>query len=165
MGLGTGLNAWLTLREAAFHKREIRYTAVEKFPLSLSNIEGLNYGDENKAIYELLHHCKWDQPQLITNDFVLHKIKSDLFDYKNNNAFHLIYYDAFAPRAQPELWTIDVFQQVYNLLLPGGILVTYCAKGDVRRNLLAAGFIITKLPGPPGKREMIRAEKNVASLL
>jgi tRNA U34 5-methylaminomethyl-2-thiouridine-forming methyltransferase MnmC len=96
---------------------------------------------------------------LITGHFTLRKEKTSLANFSTTQPLNLIYYDAFAPAAQPELWTREVFEKLYGMLASRGILVTYCSKGDVRRALMAAGFTVTKLPGPPGKREMLRGEK------
>jgi tRNA U34 5-methylaminomethyl-2-thiouridine-forming methyltransferase MnmC len=163
MGFGTGLNAWLTLQEVALLGRNVVYTAIEKFPVTAAEYQELNYAT-NQADFERLHTSAAEYPNRITDHFVLIKHHTDLLLFTIKEAYHLIYYDAFAPAAQPELWTAERFQQLYDMLLPGGILVTYCAKGDVRRAMQFVGFLVTKMPGPPGKREMIWAEKNVASL-
>ena len=105
----------------------------------------------------LLHQSPWNEDVLITPTFILHKQQTDLLQFKPAHAVAIIYFDAFAPASQPELWTEDVFKKLYQMLHPGGVLVTYCSKGVVRRAMQAAGFAITKIPGPPGKREMVRA--------
>jgi tRNA U34 5-methylaminomethyl-2-thiouridine-forming methyltransferase MnmC len=122
-------------------------------------VQQLNYAGANKRLFDQLHQAPWEQPEPITPFFTLQKLQGDLKEWGTTQRFHLIYYDAFAPAAQPELWTVGIFDKIYPLLQPGGILVTYCAKGDVHRAMKAAGFRITKLAGPPGKREMLRAEK------
>ena len=159
MGFGTGLNAWLTVQEADIHQRKICYTTIEQQPLPLAEVQQLNYAGANKRLFDQLHQAPWEQPEPITPFFTLQKLQGDLKEWGTTQKFHLIYYDAFAPAAQPELWTVGIFDKIYPLLQPGGILVTYCAKGDVHRAMKAAGFRITKLAGPPGKREMLRAEK------
>jgi tRNA U34 5-methylaminomethyl-2-thiouridine-forming methyltransferase MnmC len=158
MGLGTGLNAFLTALDAEKQQRKIHYTAVEQYPLTLEEASQLNYPEtlQHKDLFTSLHQCPWNEDTTITNYFTLRKVQTNLANFSTAQPFNLIYYDAFAPAAQPELWTKDVFEKLYNMLTPGGILVTYCSKGDVRRAMIAAGFTITKLPGPPGKREMVR---------
>lgn len=168
MGFGTGLNALLTLMEAEERKQPVYYYSVELFPLNNEEIKQLNYCTElNRAdlqpLFERLHHCEWEQDIRITDHCTVYKTNTDLANLSTHQRFNLIYYDAFAPGAQPELWTTAVFEKLYNLLLPGGILVTYCSKSDVQRAMKAAGFVIEKIPGPPGKREMIRAIKQLAT--
>lgn len=164
MGFGTGLNALLTLQMSAKENRSIKYTSVELFPLQSDEIQPLNYveqlRDETLAQpFFLLHSCAWNEDVMITPLFTLHKQNTSLLNTIFNNQFHLIYYDAFAPDAQPELWKAEVFEKLYHTLFSGGILVTYCCKGSVKRALQSVGFRVEKLPGPPGKREMIRAIK------
>lgn len=164
MGFGTGLNALLTLIDAEESKQPIHYYSVELFPLNNEEVKQLNYCDKLQRpglqpLFEQLHSCEWEKDVAITNHFTFHKTNTDLINLSIDQHFNLIYYDAFAPGAQPELWTATVFEKLYKLLLPGGILVTYCSKSDVQRAMKAAGFIIEKIPGPPGKREMIRAIK------
>ena len=164
IGFGTGLNALLTLVEADKHKNRIYYTAIEPYPLNEHEIKQLNYCEQltlpkYQSLFEKMHKIEWDEMFEITDNFRLTKIKSDLLDFTSDNLFFLIYFDAFAPNAQPELWTKEVFKKMFSMLLPEGILVTYCSKGDVRRAMQAAGFKIEKIPGPKGKREMIRAIK------
>ncbi|HEX2630896.1 MAG TPA: tRNA (5-methylaminomethyl-2-thiouridine)(34)-methyltransferase MnmD [Chitinophagaceae bacterium] len=164
MGFGTGLNALLTLIDAEEKKQPVYYYSVELFPLNNEEVNQLNYCNElNRSalqpLFEQLHNCEWEKDIRITNHFTIHKTNTDLTHLSTPGRFNLIYYDAFAPGAQPELWTASVFEKLYNLLLPGGILVTYCSKSDVQRAMKAAGFGIEKIPGPPGKREMIRAVK------
>ena len=164
MGFGTGLNALLTLQNGAKENTPIHYTTVELHPLQPEEIKGLNYvdqlGDDTLApSLFLLHSCNWHEDVMITPQFTFHKQNTSLLNLFFNQNFHLIYFDAFAPNAQPELWEAEVFQKLYNSLLRGGVLVTYCCKGTVKRILQSVGFIVEKLPGPPGKREMIRAIK------
>jgi tRNA U34 5-methylaminomethyl-2-thiouridine-forming methyltransferase MnmC len=161
MGFGTGLNAFLTAIEAEKLKRKIHYTVVEQYPITVGEASGLNYSERlhHEELFTILHQCPWNEDVVISNWFTLRKVQADLVRFSTNQLFHLIYYDAFAPAAQPGLWTNEVFQKLYNLLLPGGVLVTYCARGAVRRAMIATGFKVTKLPGPKGKREMLRAEK------
>lgn len=162
MGLGTGLNAWLTWQFAQSQARNIHYTAVELFPLEASIYKELNYVDDSKKHqFELLHSCSWNEPHQLDHHFHFEKKQLDIRQLEIENKFHLIYYDAFAPSAQPELWTQALFEKLYSSLQANGILVTYCSKSDVRRAMLAAGFLVEKLPGPPRKREMLRAKKTI----
>lgn len=162
MGFGTGLNALLSLIEAERCQLKIHYTAVELFPLQEKEINLLNYCEQLdrqnlKPVFHQLHQCEWGKDIFITPFFTLHKIRMDLINLSAYQPVNLIYYDAFAPAAQPELWTKEVFEKLISLLVPGGVLVTYCSKGDVRRAMQAVGFSIEKIPGPKGKREMVRA--------
>ena len=171
MGFGTGLNTLLTLMEAS-SKLEIHYTTIELFPLTVAEARALNYCCELKRedlipLFEKMHQCEWETDIAISPYFTIHKMRVSLPDTKNSNLFHdnslrpdLIYFDAFAPTAQPELWTKEVFEMLYAILKDKGILVTYCSKGEVRRAMQAAGFKVEKIPGPPGKREIVRAIKS-----
>jgi tRNA U34 5-methylaminomethyl-2-thiouridine-forming methyltransferase MnmC len=164
MGFGTGLNALLTLIEAEKNKQSVYYETIEKFPLEERFISSLNYCTQLKkpelqTVFEKLHYCKWNEPITINPGFVFRKIKMDLTVYSFHQSFDLIYYDAFDPKFQPELWTTSIFEKLFQKLEPGGILITYCARGDVRRAMMATGFNVYKLPGPMGKREIIRAIK------
>ncbi|MBD0289211.1 MAG: tRNA (5-methylaminomethyl-2-thiouridine)(34)-methyltransferase MnmD [Flavisolibacter sp.] len=158
MVLGTGLNAFLPAIEAQKRQRNIHYTAIEKFPLAIEEALNLNYTQllQHNEFFEQLHQCKWNEDVVMEPYFTFRKEQKDLLTYFAPSSVHLVYYDAFAPTAQPELWTQEVFEHLRCMLVPGGILVTYCAKGAVRRAMQAAGFLIEKLPGPPGKREMLR---------
>jgi tRNA U34 5-methylaminomethyl-2-thiouridine-forming methyltransferase MnmC len=162
MGLGTGLNAILTAIAAEKIKRKIIYTAIEPFPLADEEIKALNYQQilANEELFLQLHRSRWQEDVKLTDYFSMRKERVDLLTFSTNQRFHLIYYDAFAPSAQPELWTGEVFEKLYHLLRSNSLLVTYCAKGDVRRAMQAAGFTVEKLKGPPGKREMLRATKS-----
>ncbi len=164
IGFGTGLNALLTLIEADKHQNRIYYTAIEPLPLDKSVIAQLNYCEQLSLphyqwLFEKMHQCGWEEMYEITGHFRLTKHKIPLQEFSTGESFSIIYFDAFAPNAQPELWTKEIFEKLYNLMTEGGILVTYCSKGDVQRAMKAAGFTIEKIPGPPGKREMIRAAK------
>jgi tRNA U34 5-methylaminomethyl-2-thiouridine-forming methyltransferase MnmC len=164
IGFGTGLNALLTLIEADKHRNRIYYTAIELYPLNETEISQLNYCEQlrlphYKPLFEKIHQCRWEEMIGITDNFRLTKIKCNLIDFSAENSFFIIYFHAFAPNAQPELWTKEVFDKMFSLLEPGGVLVTYCSKGAVRRNMIAAGFEVEKLPGPPGKRQMLRGRK------
>lgn len=158
MGFGTGLNAFLTAIESEKAQKNIHYTAVEQFPLTQEEANHLNYTETlgHKELFAALHQSKWNEEVALHKYFILRKEHTSLINFSTSQPFHLIYYDAFAPAAQPDLWTQNIFEKLFNLLTPGGILVTYCSKGDVRRAMIAAGFTVTKLPGPPEKREMLR---------
>ena len=161
MGLGTGLNALLTVMEAKKQQALIHYTAVEAYPLQEEEWQALNYGgdEQQKQWLQQIHEAPWYKEVVISDYFTFRKDKKKLDDFFSAERFNLIYYDAFAPRAQPELWTKEVFMQLYTLLEPGGVLVTYCSKSDVRRAMITAGFTVEKIPGPQGKREMLRATR------
>lgn len=164
IGFGTGLNAFLTLTEAEKRQIKINYTGVEGFPVSLSEIEQLNYDEailykNNSDTFNKLHICDWESNQKISDYFKLKKQKKQFLDISETNKFNIIYYDAFGPRVQPELWTQTIFDKMYKATKKNGVLVTYCAQGDARRAMISAGFTVTKEEGPPGKRHMLRAIK------
>ena len=161
VGFGTGLNALLTAQYALRQKQVIHYTALEKYPLTPATWEALSYPQAAPAAWlPALHQAPWSENYALQPFFQLQKQDGDLRTTPFAPAlFDLIYFDAFAPEAQPELWTEEIFSALYASLRPGGVLVTYCVKGRVRRALKAAGFAVEKKPGPPGKREITRAEK------
>ena len=165
MGFGTGLNALLSFQCAMQHDQKIYYYAVELFPLQMNEYASLNYvaqlqNDLLQPYFIQMHESVWEKDIIIHPLFTLHKTNRSLLNLSTYQPFNLIYFDAFAPGAQRELWTQEVFEKIFCLLGENGTLVTYCSKGDVRRAMIAAGFKVEKLPGPPGKREMIRAVKN-----
>ena len=165
LGFGTGLNAILTSEFAKENDKVIEYHGVEAFPVELSMALEMGYtvmiGNSSTIDFEQLHKCTWDKLENITPQFSLKKIKSKIQDLKlPKEYFDLIYYDAFGPRAQSEMWEIDVLLKIHDSLKDQGVLVTYCAQGQFKRNLKALGFTVQSLPGPPGKREMTRAIKN-----
>lgn len=162
VGFGTGLNALLTWQAA--QNQFIHYTALEAYPVPVSIWQNLDYatlceGSEEEAeeIFLRIHEAAFGQATPINEHFVLDKVQQKLEHFMPNETYDLIYYDAFAPQAQPEMWELPIFEKLHEYLLPKGILVTYCAKGSVKRHLRAAGFEVESLPGPIGKREMIRA--------
>jgi tRNA U34 5-methylaminomethyl-2-thiouridine-forming methyltransferase MnmC len=161
MGLGTGLNALLTLIEAGREKVAIHYTSIEPFPLEPKEWTMLNYGEgqEQKQWFRQIHEVPWGEDVAISDHFTFRKEQKELDHYSPAQPFHLIYFDAFAPKAQPQLWTQEVFEQLYGMLHLGGALVTYCSKSVVRRAMQAAGLSVQKIPGPKWKREMLRATK------
>ncbi len=162
VGFGTGLNALLTLLQAP--DKKIVYHALERYPLTPEMISQINYPQlirdpHAQPYFDRLHQAAWDVPNLITPNFELLKMKQDLLTYRPARLFNLLYFDAFGPDKQPELWDPLVFENLGRATQPGGVLTTYSAKGAVKRALIRAGFEVEKIPGPPGKREMIRAIK------
>ncbi|NDV78159.1 tRNA (5-methylaminomethyl-2-thiouridine)(34)-methyltransferase MnmD [Dysgonomonas sp. 511] len=165
VGFGTGLNAFLTILEACKQQISIHYTSVEAYPLDKSVTDKLNYTEgyagEEKSLFYQLHEAQWDEGIPILPDFHLTKLEADFtqFDFSQLKNIDLIYFDAFAPDKQPGLWTQQIFDNLFKIAAENAILVTYCAKGAVRRMMQQAGFTVERLPGPPGKREMLRATK------
>ncbi|QMW01249.1 tRNA (5-methylaminomethyl-2-thiouridine)(34)-methyltransferase MnmD [Spirosoma foliorum] len=160
MGFGTGLNALLTAREANIHQRRVHYTAIEAYPMSTEDAHQLNFDALLATDYlTRLHESPWNESVDISPYFTLTKIENRLQDWQTTERFHVIYYDAFAPSAQPELWEPEIFVQLAHLLLPNGMLTTYCSKSYVQRNMREAGLIVEKHPGPPHKRDILRAVK------
>ena len=157
MGFGTGLNALLTFEKANFYQQKIYYTTVELFPLNEDEADKLNY--PNKKILQQLHTCNWEKDIVLDDFFTLHKTQQSLLNFSTSKKFNLIYFDAFAPDVQPELWSEEIFKKLFYKLNEEGILVTYSSKSAVRKSLLAAGFSVKKLKGPPHKREIIKAIK------
>jgi len=161
LGFGTGLNAYLTLAESQSRGIRINYHTIEKYPLEFGEYSNLNFevfiegGKPGKFL--LLHQCPWNQPVKITDDFTLLKEQHDFREMKLIGPYDLVYYDAFAPQKQAHLWSESIFRAISGALKPGSVLVTYTSMGSVRRTLISCGFDVRKVPGPPGKREMIRA--------
>ena len=168
IGFGTGLNCFITFLEAQKMKLAIDYVGVEAYPLAAEEVDKMNYVDQLKSnkfagIFNKMHQQDWEVKDEISPDFSLTKRKQFFNEISDENKFDLIYFDAFGARVQPELWTEEIFEKMFKALKPDGVLVTYSAKGSVRRAMLEVGFLVEKLPGPPGKREMLRATKNVKS--
>lgn len=163
IGFGTGLNALLTIKEVLAHPNlAINYTSLEAYPLPEEIWMKLNYTDTIglKEYFQKVHQAAWNQPEIILPGFQLHKLHQTLQQVVfEPNTVDLIYYDAFAPSKQPELWTLDVLDKVVATLKPNGVFVTYCAKGQLKRDLKTLGLTVETLPGPPGKKEMVRAAK------
>jgi tRNA U34 5-methylaminomethyl-2-thiouridine-forming methyltransferase MnmC len=162
VGFGTGLNALITLLEAPRQSLSVHYSALEAYPVTRPEWEALDYGrlfTEAGAphAFAALHEAAWETEVPITETFRLWKRQLDFRELLDAGAYDLVYFDAFGARVQPELWTEAVFSSMYRALRPGGCLVTYAAKGSVRRAMQAVGFRVERLPGPPGKREMLRA--------
>lgn len=165
VGFGTGLNALLTQIESERNNLQIHYITIEKFPLGKSIWQLLNYPlihqNESVPLFSMIHEAPFKILTPIGNHFAIQKINADFtkFDCNSLPAIDLIYFDAFSPDKQPEMWTNEIFSALYNCCNQGAIMVTYCAKGNVRRSMQEAGFKTERLPGPPGKREIIRAMK------
>ncbi|MEL4307625.1 tRNA (5-methylaminomethyl-2-thiouridine)(34)-methyltransferase MnmD [Joostella sp. CR20] len=164
IGFGTGLNAFITFLEAQKLGVDVLYEGVEAYPVSMDEINLLNYSEQLEAQnlhadFLKMHQCEWETFQSISENFQLKKRKQFFSEITDNTVFDIIYFDAFGARVQPELWEVSIFQKMYDALKPNGVLVTYSAKGSVRRAMLEVGFLVEKLPGPPGKREMLRAVK------
>jgi tRNA U34 5-methylaminomethyl-2-thiouridine-forming methyltransferase MnmC len=164
VGFGTGLNAFLTYLVSEKEGKSIHYSAIEKYPLENNLVRLLNYPDKTdpaKAdVFQAIHDVPWGQDIRISEHFTLHKMKGDLREVQLPDAtYDLVYFDAFGPAVQPELWTEEIFRMLYKSMKEGACLVTYSVKGSVTRALKAAGFSLEKLPGPPGKREMTRATR------
>ena len=165
MGFGTGLNAFLTMLEAEKTGKKIHYHTVELYPISVEQAKTLNFAQilapEKNEDFLKLHTSKWGEISKISTNFEMLKIQGDFnsLDF-NELRFDVVYYDAFSPEKQPELWSLEIFEKIFSHCNKEAILTTYCAKGYVRRNLQAAGFTVHRLPGPPGKREKLSAVKN-----
>ncbi len=165
IGFGTGLNMLLTMIEATKSGIIIEYYSIDNFPLDLKIINELNYTDilklneTEKNLFYRMHNEKWNTDIKLNNNFKFTKINNDISRYQIPFFYDLVYFDAFAPDKQPEIWSKDIFQKIFNNLISNGILITYCAKGTIKRTLQSVGFHVEGIPGPTGKREMIRARK------
>ncbi len=164
IGLGTGLNAFITFLEAKKLDISVYYVGVEAYPISDAELYQLNYVSELKAEahgadFRKMHKDPWEADITLSKDFILQKQQKNFSHIDDLNRYDLIYFDAFGARVQPELWTEAIFSKMYAALKKDGILTTYAAKGSVRRAMQAVGFTVERLPGPPGKREMLRAKK------
>jgi len=164
IGFGTGLNAFITFLESKKLNIAADYVGVEAYPVSATEILSMNYVNELNAksdskIFEQMHTSNWEEKTILSDTFCLTKRKQFFADIEDIAQFDLIYFDAFGYRVQPELWSTEIFQKMYNALKPNGVLVTYAARGVVKRSMIEVGFTVEKLPGPPGKREMFRATK------
>lgn len=163
IGFGTGLNAFITFLET-LTKEKVNYIGVEAYPISIEEVKQLNYVSQLEAlkyqmIFDKMHTCDWNYQQLIADNFLLTKRKQFFQDIEDKNQYDLIYFDAFGFPLQPELWSDVIFKKMYDALLPNGILVTYACRSSIKNAMLSVGFSIEKLPGAPGKREMLRATK------
>jgi tRNA U34 5-methylaminomethyl-2-thiouridine-forming methyltransferase MnmC len=165
VGFGTGLNALLTACESVVLEVEIEYVGVEAYPVPIELLQKMDYASliDHKNAFKFYNHMiqdVWGEEQLIHQSFKLTKVKQKIENYECQETFDIIYFDAFGPRVQEEMWTIAIMEKMYNSLNISGFLVTYCAKGQFKRDLKTVGFQVFDLPGPPGKREMVRAVKN-----
>jgi len=159
VGFGTGLNVYLTILHC---NSKVHYTSIEAFPLSDSIWLNLNYAStqSEKEIFSKLHRAVWNEDQSISDNFTLRKLQTSLqLVDLTPAAFDVIYFDAFAPNKQPEMWEMPILEKVTRALVEGGVLVTYCAKGQLKRDLKSLGMQVETLTGPPGKKEMVRALK------
>jgi tRNA U34 5-methylaminomethyl-2-thiouridine-forming methyltransferase MnmC len=164
IGFGTGLNAFITFLEAQKNNKEINYVGIEAYPVEWDIIANLNYvskleATEHQVFFDEMHQSNWEIENKISSNFNLTKRNQKFEDISDSNKYNLIYFDAFGFDVQPELWNDEIFQKMYNSLLPKGILVTYACRTSIKKALLNAGFLVKKLPGAPGKREMLQAIK------
>lgn len=168
VGFGTGLNAYMSAMYAMQNHKKIIYTTIEAFPVPCHITEKLNYGTtkQEKSLFNKISNCSWNTPIVINEYFTLIKMHADFIklNLTLNNEIDLIFFDAFSPDVQPEMWEQNIFDYLYEHTSNNGIITTYCAKGIVRRRMKAAGFEVERLPGPPGKREMLRGTKKVDSI-
>ena len=160
IGFGTGLNAVVTAM-ATTNERKAHYISLELYPVEAQLIEKLNYGEMvDNDLLMALHQAQWNAPQVISPTFTLEKLQCDFTQCSLPTDIDVVYFDAFAPEKQPEMWDESLFKRIYDAMSNGGILTTYCAKGEIRRRLQRVGFIVERLAGPPGgKREILRATK------
>ena len=161
VGLGTGLNAFLTAQFASRNNQKINFTSLEPFPIEKGIYQNLNFyqSDDEKDLLLKIHDSKWEQSVDISSNFSIHKTTSKLEGFQSTKTFDLIYFDAFAPSKQPEVWSMNNIQKCFFLLSKGGVLTTYCAQGQFKRNLAEAGFEVETLQGAMGKKEMVRGMK------
>ncbi len=163
IGFGTGLNAFLTLLEAEKERKTIHFKCLELFPVTVDNISQLNYPQlldvDKKTYFQDIHNCEWNKSAKISTRFDIEKTQVDFTHYVCSDFFDVCYFDAFSPEKQPEMWTEKSFKMLFDHANPNAVITTYCAKGSVRRAMKAAGFEVERLPGPPGKREMLRGRK------
>jgi len=164
IGFGTGLNAFITFLESQKTNQQINYVGVEAYPVSADEVLLMNYVDELQSkqyseVFKKMHESEWNEKIALTENFSLMKRKQFFNEITDIDKFDLIYFDAFGYRVQPELWSTEIFQKMYDALRANSTLVTYAARGVVKRSMIEVGFIVEKLAGPPGKREMFRATK------
>ncbi len=166
VGMGTGLNVLLTFQYALLHHLQIHYTAIEAYPLEEEIWRELNYAkllDDRSTladVYNHIHQCKWKKETFISKHFILNKIDLPIQEVQlKPDNFDLVYFDAFNPDLEPQLWSVDVFTRLFSSMKRNSLLSTYSTKGVVKRALKSCGFNIEKKPGPPGKREILNAIK------
>ncbi len=162
IGFGTGLNALLTALESDV---PVNYTTVELYPVPIEQILKLNFPEllqnESSRLFEKIHTCEWNRAVKMADNFTLTKLNADFTKLELKDKFDVVYFDAFSPEKQPEMWSEEIFRKLYSCAFEKALLTTYCAKGAVRRAMKSAGFSVERLPGPPGKREILRARKFV----
>ncbi len=165
IGFGTGLNCFITYIESEKDNQQIDYVGIEAYPVALDEAMHMNYPsaiDESRAtVFAQMHVSDWEQKNMLSDHFSLTKRKQFFQDIKDENTFDLIYFDAFGFRVQPELWSEEIFASMYKALKTNGVLVTYACRTSIKNAMLSAGFSVKKLPGAPGKREMLRAIKEL----
>ncbi|GEC79157.1 tRNA (5-methylaminomethyl-2-thiouridine)(34)-methyltransferase MnmD [Flavobacterium aquatile] len=164
IGFGTGLNSFITYLEAKKTNQNIDYVGVEAYPVAIEEALEMNYVKELNAnqeatIFKNMHEAVWEEKVAISDDFSLTKRQQLFQDIQDEDAFNLIYFDAFGFRVQPELWSLEIFQKMYNALKINGVIVTYACRSSIKNAMIECGFKVEKLPGAPGKREMLRAKK------
>lgn len=165
IGFGTGLNAFVTFLESKKLNQSIDYVGVEGYPISAEEVVSMNYISElnvedDRPIFEQMHECNWEEQNFLREDFLFTKRNQFFEEINDIEKFDLIYFDVFGYNVQPELWSTVIFEKMFNALKTNGILVTYAARGVIKRNMVEVGFAVEKLEGPPGKREMFRAKKS-----
>lgn len=164
IGFGTGLNAFITFLESQKLNQTIDYVGVEAYPVSADEVVSMNYisklnAENESEIFKKMHQCNWNEQIILRADFLFTKRQQFFADINDIEMFDLIYFDAFGFDVQPELWSTSIFQKMYDALKPKSVLVTYAARGVVKRSMIEVGFTVEKMEGPPGKREMFRAKK------
>ncbi|MEJ6617245.1 MAG: tRNA (5-methylaminomethyl-2-thiouridine)(34)-methyltransferase MnmD [Crocinitomicaceae bacterium] len=163
VGFGTGLNAFLSEQYSFQNKIKINYHSIEAFPVEIELINKLNYNDlieYNSLIFNTIHNLNWEEESVVSETFKLKKIEAKIQEFEVETiAFDIVFFDAFGPRAQGEMWSVLVLKKMYGCLISTGKLVTYCAQGQFKRDLKSIGFVVKNVPGPPGKREMTIATK------
>lgn len=164
IGFGTGLNSFITYLEAKKSNQIIDYVGVEAYPVVVEEALQMNYvkelnANQEAAIFKDMHEANWEEKKAISDDFSLTKRQQLFQDINDEDAYNLIYFDAFGFRVQPELWSLEVFQKMYNALKINGVIVTYACRSSIKNAMIECGFKVEKLPGAPGKREMLRAKK------
>lgn len=164
IGFGTALNSFITYLEAKKSNQTIDYVGVEAYPVAVEEALQMNYvkelnANQEAAIFKDMHEANWEEKVAISDDFSLTKRQQLFQEINDEDAYNLIYFDAFGFRVQPELWSLEVFQKMYNALKINGVIVTYACRSSIKNAMIECGFKVEKLPGAPGKREMLRAKK------
>lgn len=165
IGLGTGLNAFITYLESQRKNQTIHYTGIEAYPVALEEARVMNYceqlnAQDKESVFDAIHTLPWNQKNSLGENFVFEKRQQFFNEIKDVDSFDLVYFDAFGFQVQPELWTVEIFEKMFKSLKNKGVLVTYAARGVIKRNMQSVGFKVEKVPGPPGKREMMIGYKN-----